>query len=253
MIRAAALPALLALLAAAPALAQSLSTVPPSAPLAEEPAGTNSVLVIQAGDLGDRTIVMEINGTKVAELKTNGSFRGVYSPGRVRFTFPGDSAYRQVDTFAIANEEHFYEMNLVTDKGAFFGSSGPTRPVLVLKERKTIVAGYVPPPDPAKAAKTEAIPVTDLQAAQKQVIAKRLDAGAWRELGRQYLAVGDAGRATRAYGEALRLQAGDLDALEALGAIYAGAGQKEKVLETGERIEKLDKARAERFFLAYPR
>ena len=254
MIRAA---ALIALLAAAPAHAQSLSTVPPAVPPTEQPAGTNSLLVIKAGDLGNAVVVVEVNGAKIAEFKSNDSYRGVYSPGRLRFSFPGDKAWRQMDTYTIANEEHVYELKLVTEKGSgpmsVFAAVGPTQPMVILKERKTLIAGYVPPPDPAKAAKTNAVAMTDLQGAQRQVIANRDDAGAWRVLGQQYLAAGDPGKAARAYNEALRLQPADLDSLEALGAMYARAGQKEKLLETGGRIEKIDKARAERFFASYPR
>lgn len=207
---------LLAGFAAAQANAQA-----PAAALSEPPAGTNMVLVIRAADLGFRTVVLEINGSKAAELKSGESYTGVYAPGKLRFTFPGDAAWQQVDTFAIANEEHVYELKFATIRrpGELFGTA---QPGLVLLERKTIIAGYEPPAPP----QPKAIAVTDLQGAQKQVIAKRADAGAWRELGRHYLADGDAGKAIRAYRQALRLQPGDADALEALAAIERGAGQK---------------------------
>ena len=198
--------------------AQSLSTVPPSAALSEAPAGTNTLLVIRAGDLGDQTVVLEINGSKAAELKSSESYSGVYSPGRLRFTFAGTPTHT-IDAYAIANEEHVYELTLVAVKGAIFSGTNATRPVLTLKERKTLIAGYVVPPAPAKEQKSKVVAVSDLLSAQKQVIAARADAGAWRELGRHYLAAGDAAKATRAYREALRLQPEDADARKALEAI----------------------------------
>ena len=46
----------------------------------------------------------------------------------------------------------------------------------------------------------------------------------------------------------MRLAAGP-----ALALCTGQAGQKEKFLRTGGRIQKIDKARAERFFAGYPR
>src|SRR5258706_16174085 len=96
---------LLASLAATQVNAQLPSKVPPASVLSESPAGTNTVLVIRAGDLSDRTVVLEINGSKVAELKSNQSYTDVYSPGRLRFTFGSDIASLPIDAYAIANEE----------------------------------------------------------------------------------------------------------------------------------------------------
>jgi hypothetical protein len=142
---------LFANLAAAQVHAQFPSKVPPAAALSEQPAGTNTVLVIRAADLGSQTVVLEINGSKVAELTSNQSYTGVYSPGRLRFTFGSDAGSLPIDAYAIANEEHVYELQLVAAKGsgalAVLASGGATRPALMLKERKTLIAGYVPPPE----------------------------------------------------------------------------------------------------------
>ncbi len=96
--------------------------------------------MIRAGDLGDRTVVLEINGSKVAELRSNQSYSGVYSAGRLRFTFADMPT--TIDAYAIANEEHVYELQIVAPKGQV-----GARPVLVLKDRKTTIAGLPSPAD----------------------------------------------------------------------------------------------------------
>jgi hypothetical protein len=134
---------LAAVLCACPAIqihAQS-PAVPLSTSLSEPPSATNTVVVIRAGDLGDQAVVLEINGSKVAELKSSQSYTGVYSPGRLRFTF----AETTMDTYAIANEEHVYELQIAAPKGH----------ALVLKERKTTIAGLAT--QETKAAPPEAI------------------------------------------------------------------------------------------------
>jgi len=211
----AAIALLLASFVAAQAHAQSFVTVPPAALLSEPPAATNMVLVIRAGDLGGQTVALEINGSKAAELTSSQSYTAVYSPGRLRIAFAGDSEWKSFDTYAIANEEHVYELRLVTarKRGDLLSA---TQPGLVLVQRKTLVEGVTPAPEPAK---PQTVAVTDLQSAQKQVISRRSEAGAWRELGRHYLAAGEPAKAARAYRQALRLQPGDADALQALGAI----------------------------------
>ena len=203
-----ALALLIASLAAAQVYAQAFQA--PAVPLTAQPGTGNTVLVIQAVGLA-KPVAVVINGVKAAELKDGESFRGVYSPGQLQLSLGGGNP---LDSFAIANEELVYELKEMPAPGArTFLSSGEMRPALVLKERKSIVAGYKPPPPPAK---IQSVEVTDLLGAQKQVVALRADPGAWRELGRHYLAAGDSAKAARAYKEALRLQPGDAATIEVL-------------------------------------
>jgi hypothetical protein len=202
---------LLATLAAAQVHAQAFR--PPAVPVNEPPGTGNTVLIIRAVGLAKPVAVM-VNGTRAAELKDGETFTAVYSPGHLQFSLGSD---HPVDSYAIANEELVYELKDVPAAGSrTFLSSGEMRPALQLKERKSIVAGYKPPPPPPAEIKSQAVATSDLLGAQKQAVARRADPGAWRELGRHYLAAGETAKASRAYKEALRLQPGDAATIEVL-------------------------------------
>ena len=70
-------------------------------------------------------------------------------------------------------------------------------------------------------------------------------------MAKQYQTIGESDKAIRANQEALRLEPNDANTLEALGILYVKAGQKEKVQEVWERLGKVDKVRADKFFSAY--
>jgi len=105
------------------------------------------------------------------------------------------------------------------------------------------------------AARTQSTPAPagegELLDAQKLVVTEPANAAAWQALGGMYAARGDAERALRAYGEAIKLQPSNPDLLEAAGALHAKQGQKDRVKEIWEALGKIDQARAEKFFSAY--
>jgi len=96
-----------------------------------------------------------------------------------------------------------------------------------------------------------ASPAQGVEAAERRIVLEPNNAAAWRELGQRYQGAGEAAMAARAYEQAVRLDPKDGDSLEALGALYAQAGQKDKLRQTWQRLDAVDKERAERFFSTY--
>jgi tetratricopeptide (TPR) repeat protein len=96
-----------------------------------------------------------------------------------------------------------------------------------------------------------AAPAQGIEAAERRTVLEPNNAAAWRELGLRYEGAGETAMATRAYEQAVRLDPRDGDSLEALGGLYAQAGQKDKLRQTWQRLDEVDKKRAERFFSTY--
>lgn len=96
-----------------------------------------------------------------------------------------------------------------------------------------------------------AAPAQGVEAAERRIVLEPNNAAAWRELGQRYQAAAESAMAVRAYEQAVRLDPKDGDSLEALGALYAQAGQKDKLRQTWQRLDAVDKERAERFFSTY--
>ena len=248
-----------------------MSRAPLAIPLSQAASATNSRIVIKTEPLRGQTIDVKINGQRVASMDGDQVYSGVFASGNIIITVPGGKA----EFNAEANKEYTFEVALVPSTSGFImfglvGSSSMATYSITLKETRvtstqqlteqskqppqvqpgSISAAKIPE-KPANSPTSIASADSDIQTAQRLVVAEPTNVRAWRELARQYQAAGEADKAIRAYQEALRLEPNDANTLEAVGMLYSKSGQKDKLREVWESLAKVDKTRADKFFAAY--
>jgi tetratricopeptide (TPR) repeat protein len=222
-----------------------------AAPLSEAASRANAKIVMKTEPLLNNTIHVELNGRRIATMEGDQAYAGVFSPGRMRITVPGEIPEASIEFIAEPNKEYLFNIALISSPSipgffrfGFIGAlvaMGDVAYTIALKETGEIVLSD------SMISGT----VKDIQTAQQRVVAQPSNYRAWRELAQQHQAAGEPDEAIRAYQEALRLEPNDIDTLEVSGALYAQGGQKIKVREIWESLANLDKPRAEKFFSTY--
>jgi predicted Zn-dependent protease len=257
--------------AALPKDDQSLPTV--AAAAAASPSSQSKVsragiarLIITSEPLQGLSADVSINGKHLTSVGVDQPFRGTISAGKTIATVPGG----RLEFVAEAGTEYRLEIALNPRQGGGFTLLGLVTAAalnqntfsIYIKEMR--VAEDLRPSATEKAAFQPAQPTAvvlspvanqatnlEMQAAQRLVLAEPLNVSGWRQLGQQYVVMGDTNKALRAYQEAQRLAPSDPETLEELGILYAKNGEKEKTREVWEALNKVDKVRAERLFAAY--
>ena len=226
----------------------------------------NARIVITSQPLRGYSADVSINGRKVAAVDPYTPYQGEIAPGKTIVTVEGEG----IEFDAQPNHEYVLEITMIPPSTAatfFLGLFAPGSGYSIAL-KKTIkpegTEGQKPPsvtqgagPTAQKGGKgpiaTSSVTTADIHTAQPPIIADPSIAEAWRELARRFQAAGENDKAIRAYENADRFEPGNAATLEALGALYAKAGQRDKVHQVWERLNQIDKMRAKRFFSTYMR
>lgn len=221
-------------------------------------------IVITSLPLRGYSADVSINGSRIASVGPDTPYRGEIAPGKTVVTVEGGV----VEFVAKRDHEYVLEITMIppgTAATLFLGLLAPGSGYSIALKR-TI--------EPASAEGHEAPGITqgtgpiarkgdespnaiasvttpDHHTAQQTVMADPSVAAAWRELATRFQVAGENDKAIRAYENADRFEPGNAATLEALGVLYARAGQGDKVQQVWEKLRKIDKARAEQFFSTY--
>lgn len=230
--------------------------------LAVHAATGNARIVITSQPLRGYSADVSINGKKVAAVDQYRSYQGEIAAGKTIVAAEGEG----IEFVAKPGYEYVLEITMIPPTIATSLVLGVLAPKYLVTLKKTVE------PEDIEEKKTRNVmqnagliskkegksPITTSSVRESATYTEKMAtmvdpsiAADWRELARHFLAAGENDKAIRAYQNAERFDPGNANTLEALGALYAKAGQQDKVHQVWERLRHIDRARAEKFFSTY--